>query len=135
ARLNNRAGDDAAQNVNFAIRGSVLRLFLQSRGVPFQSAESAPAAAVTADLADLVSRSVVQILCHGSTPTPPTATAEPSPAPAYSPPPRAFKTVESYDVIGFDYGMLRDVGEYQCQAACSADRGCQALTYNKSART
>src|SRR5262245_46998717 len=101
ARLNHAAGDSAPQNVNFAVRGSVLRLFLQSRGVPFQSAESAPAAAATADLADLVSRSVVQILCHGSTPAPPAATAEPAPAPAYSPPPRQFKTVESYDVIGF----------------------------------
>jgi hypothetical protein len=83
ARLKATAGgDNAPQNVNFAVRGSVLRLFLQSRGIPFQAADSAPSATATADLADLVSPSVVQILCHGTPEPEPTANT----AAAASPP-------------------------------------------------
>jgi hypothetical protein len=135
ARLKPSDGHDTApQNVNFAVRASVLKLFLQSRGVPFQSVDGAPAAASTADLAEMVSRSVVQILCHGATETAPTARNEPTPSPQYAPTARPFKSIESYDVIGFDYGTLRDVSEMQCRTACNADQQCRAFTYNRSAR-
>jgi hypothetical protein len=53
------------QNVNFAIRASVLEVFLQARNLAHQTVENARAPLATPDLAEQVSRSVFQILCFG----------------------------------------------------------------------
>ncbi|WP_376703173.1 serine protease [Mesorhizobium sp. ISC25] len=56
------------QNVNFAVRASLLALFLQSRSVEFQAAEAIGPILSTADLADKIAPATAQILCHGSAP-------------------------------------------------------------------
>ncbi|PRD40869.1 hypothetical protein C5748_24650 [Phyllobacterium phragmitis] len=53
------------QNVNFAVKGSVLELFLQSRNISFEASETTGNLMSTADIADKVSPSVYQILCYG----------------------------------------------------------------------
>ncbi|WP_234838762.1 trypsin-like peptidase domain-containing protein [Sinorhizobium meliloti] len=55
-----------AQNVNFAIRASVAELFMQSQSLVDQTVDTTdnPSALSTADLADRVTPSVFQILCH-----------------------------------------------------------------------
>ncbi|WP_158282820.1 serine protease [Aminobacter sp. AP02] len=62
----NATGIDV-QNVNFAIRSNVIELFLQSRNIPFETADPVADAKPfsTADLSEKVSPSVVQVLCHG----------------------------------------------------------------------
>jgi hypothetical protein len=70
------------QNVNFAIRASVLEAFLQARGVAFQTVETAEAPLATPDLAELVSKSVFQILCYQARPAPPPAVSEAPQQPA-----------------------------------------------------
>lgn len=76
------------QNVNFAIRASVLELFLQARGVSFQTVETAESPLSTADLAERVSPSVFQILCYQqlSAPPPVVVYAPTSPSPALASP-------------------------------------------------
>ena len=56
------------QNVNFAARASVLEVFLQARDVTYQTVETAEAPLDTPDLADMVSKSVFQILCYAALP-------------------------------------------------------------------
>lgn len=90
----------------------------------------------TADLSETVVPSVVQLLCHGkqaeTDPGPAETTTAPVPKPYTSK--RGFETADNMDVVGFDYATLRNVSMGQCQAACEADRSCQALTYNKRQR-
>lgn len=57
-----RATDILPQNVNFAVRSHVAELFLQSRGIPYVTADPAPPRN-TADLSEQVAQAVVQILC------------------------------------------------------------------------
>lgn len=127
------------QNVNFAIRSSVVELFLQSRGIPYQTAASIGPTISTADLADKVTPAVVQVLCHGSS-KPQEAPHPSETAPASGGPStrstieRVFQSINNYDVIGFDYRSVKNVSEYQCRAACDGDRYCKATTYNKKAR-
>ncbi|WP_442579128.1 S1C family serine protease [Mesorhizobium sp. ASY16-5R] len=70
-------GSPAPQNVNFAIRSSVLELFLQSRGIAFETVDVVGQPLATADLADKVAPAVVQVLCYGAPTMPPTAAAMP----------------------------------------------------------
>ncbi|MER8724359.1 serine protease [Mesorhizobium sp. M1027] len=58
----------APQNVNFAVRASLLALFLQSRSVEFQADDAVGPILSTADLADKIAPATAQILCHGSAP-------------------------------------------------------------------
>ncbi|WP_442579127.1 trypsin-like peptidase domain-containing protein [Mesorhizobium sp. ASY16-5R] len=138
AVLKSSATGDASvtpQNVNFAIRASVVELFLQSRSIPFQTAETAGAPLATADLADKVSPSVVQLLCYGAKLEPTVAAAPPEPStPAAIVPFRPFRHFDNQDVIGFDYATLRRVSRDECVAACRDDMRCQAVTYHKAAR-
>lgn len=69
ATLSKKTADEigiTAQNVNFAIRASVAELFLQSQSLKseaaYPSTDTRPLS--TADLADLVTPSVFQILCY-----------------------------------------------------------------------
>lgn len=120
------------QNVNFAVRSSVLELFLQSRSIQYPTAEVAGPAIDTADLVDKISSSVVQILCYGASAQPP----EPSPNPIpeqQNTAARVFQHYENQDVIGFDYRSLTGVTQAQCVAACESDLTCKAVTYNKPA--
>lgn len=130
-----------AQNVNFAVRGSVLETFLQSRGVAYVAGEAAAPPLATADLADKVAPGVVQVFCHGAAPTvamvPPAPERPPAPQPAPSQsvslPDRNFRALDRHDAIGFDYQTLKNVSQYECQAACEGDTLCKATTYNKAA--
>ncbi|WP_147377724.1 trypsin-like peptidase domain-containing protein [Mesorhizobium waimense] len=138
AVLNDRATgtDNVPQNVNFAVRGSAVRSFLQSRGVAFDAVDAIGPHLETADLAEKVAPAVVLVLCHSResaavTDAAPT-TSSPAPEPYVAS--RPFRSVDDYDVIGFDYATLRNVSEAQCHAACNADRSCLASTYNKPAR-
>ena len=53
------------QNVNFAIRTSILGSFLETRGIDYEEVVAGDAFPSTADLAESVERAVVQVLCHG----------------------------------------------------------------------
>jgi hypothetical protein len=73
------------QNVNFAVRASVLEMFLQARGVEYQVVEQAGAPLPTADLAEKVAPSVLQILClQGNEARVANAAPDPSPIPSPS---------------------------------------------------
>lgn len=89
ARLNDgfaiKAIGSIPQNVNFAIKSSVLELFLQSRNIGFTKEDSASASPLSsADLAEKVSKSVFQIMCY-SNEAPKIAETTPAPAPAETP--------------------------------------------------
>lgn len=62
------------QNVNFAVRSNVLELFLQSRGVEYETLAEPQDALSTADLADAVAPAVVQVLCFSGSLKAPVAT-------------------------------------------------------------
>lgn len=70
ATLSKKLADEigiTAQNVNFAIRGSVADLFMQTQSMASQSGDKSGDQPVlsTADLADKVTPSVMQVLCYG----------------------------------------------------------------------
>jgi len=123
------------QNVNFALRGSVIEAFLQSRGIEYKVAAETSESLTTADLAEKVAPSVVQLLCFGSPPLPvaPAQSVERN-SPVAVEPYRPFSHFDNQDVIGFDYGTLRGVSPDQCLAACKDDARCRAVTYNKKAQ-
>lgn len=124
------------QNVNFAIRSSLLELFLQSRTVSFLKSEGSGIALGSADLAEKVAPSVVQLLCYPKNAgTQQTATVSAAPDRSIDIKPfRPFRQLENKDVIGFDYGTLNDVSSQQCLEACRGDARCVAATYNRAAR-
>ena len=77
------------QNVNFALRASVLEAFLQARGVAYHTVDTTEAPLATPELAELVFKSVFQILCYQARPAPPPAVSEaPQPPAAPQPQPR-----------------------------------------------
>jgi S1-C subfamily serine protease len=121
------------QNVNFAIRSSILELFLESRSIPFQRAEENSQALGTADLAEKVAPSVVQILCYSQKADQVQPAAAAVPKSIQLEPFRPFRQFNDKDVIGFDYGTLKNVSSQQCLNACRRDTRCVAATYNQSA--
>lgn len=122
-------GDFIAQNVNFALRSSVLENFLQENGLTYQSVRSQGTTLGTADLADLVSPAVIHIQCFGQQ-----QQAAPDPLPTPRVANRKFRTVKGHDAIGFDYKTLRSISLDQCQKICVEDKSCNAATYNKKER-
>ncbi|EKF42632.1 hypothetical protein NA8A_08194 [Nitratireductor indicus C115] len=131
------------QNVNFALRGSVLGLFLEARNIAYESADGSELELSTADLAERVSPSTFKILCYGEPSQNPKVSEQPQ-APADAPvslpqpepysPKRAFVDKAGYDVIGFDYATLKSVSFSQCRSACIEDPACKAVTYNRAVR-
>nr|WP_232365631.1 trypsin-like peptidase domain-containing protein [Ciceribacter naphthalenivorans] len=126
-----------AQNVNFAIRGSVADLFMQSQNLASQSGDRQDGQSTlsTADLADKVTPSVHQVLCYGK----PEVEASPQGRETVTSLPRSsVSTVlldaRGYDAIGFDYATLKDVTFQGCRAACESDGQCKAVTYNAKHR-
>jgi serine protease Do len=124
------------QNVNFAIRTSILGSFLETRGIDYEEVVAGDAFPSTADLAESVERAVVQVLCHGGGAPASTSQKPPAPAavPSVSPPQAGLVELSGYDSIGFDYASQRNVSYAQCRQACERDRRCQAITYNRPAR-
>lgn len=129
----------APQNVNFAVRSNVVELFLQSRNILYDIADTShdDEPLSTADLSDKMAPAVVQILCYGApatvveTETPNKSTVPGSmPRPAF----RSFSPADSYDVMGFDYATLKNVSQAECERACQDDLSCKATTYNRKAR-
>lgn len=122
------------QNVNFAVRSNIVEIFLQSRNVAFQRAAEDTPIMSTADLSEKTAPAVVQILCHGGqieASKPEAVVAVDKPAPKIAP---AFRSLDNYDVVGFDYATLPNVSRLACQEACEADVACRATTYNKKER-
>lgn len=120
------------QNVNFAIRATVVEQFLQSNSIGYSRAVSGVKLPSIADVAARLEPSVVQVLCYGrpetdtaKKTTPPQTEREKSTA--------SMQLIDAvgYDAIGFDYVLHRGVSYSACKDACNADRQCQALTYNK----
>ncbi|WP_292651465.1 serine protease [Mesorhizobium sp.] len=125
ATLKPEAGGGALpQNVNFALRATLLQTFLESRGIKFEYAPEDAAELHTADLADKVQPAVVQLFCYGTNPEPAqteVAAATRVPAPDPYRPMRPFSILDNHDVVGFDYATLRNVSQQQCQQACNED--------------
>ncbi len=131
------------QNVNFAIRSSVLELFLQARNIAYQVADGSDVDLSTADLAEKVSPATVKILCYGAAKmddivsqerSEPADTQVSRPEPEPYIPKRVFVDRAGYDAIGFDYATLKSVSLSQCRSACINDRLCTAVTYNRAVR-
>ncbi|THK36638.1 trypsin-like serine protease [Ensifer sp. MPMI2T] len=140
ATFSKQAADEigiTAQNVNFAIRASVGDLFMQSQGIQNLSGDKVAGQSElsTADLAEKITPSVVQVLCYGASPQ---QTAVQSQETAASLPRIAATEplidASGYDAIGFDYATLKNVGYRDCRAACETDRQCKAVTYNAKHR-
>ncbi len=126
-----------AQNINFAIRASVAELFMQSQSLTGGSGERAPDAQpmLTADLSEKITPSVFQVLCYGKLEVQVSAKVES--APASLPTPHVsteLVTARGYDAIGFDYRMLKDISYNECNATCTDDEQCRAITYNTKHR-
>lgn len=87
------------QNVNFAIRSSVLELFLQSREIAYSRAETLGAVMSTPDLADKVAPAVLMVFCHGGT----KGTGSPEAVPVSTPPQAAtpqlvFSALDNHEI-------------------------------------
>lgn len=75
------------QNVNFALKSTVLELFLQSRNIQYGKADPDSAGPLSsADLAEKVSKSVFQILCYSDKSAVASAEKEPPATSNYAPP-------------------------------------------------
>jgi len=138
ATLKTEAGGGVLpQNVNFALRATLLQTFLESRGIEFDFAPAGASEMQTADLAEKLQPAVIQLLCYGSAPEPvstDTAAITSVPAPEPYRPTRPFSSLDNHDVVGFDYATLQNVSQAQCTQACSDDAQCNAVTYNKKER-
>ena len=137
ARLKAGASGEATaapQNVNFAIKASVLELFLQSRGVAFLKADTPENTLTTADLAERIAPSVVQLLCYTAEKSVEVPPVESETRPVALEPFKPLRQLDNRDVIGFDYATLKDVSAEQCLDACKQDSRCLAATYNKPAK-
>ncbi|PDT46658.1 serine protease [Sinorhizobium fredii] len=140
ATFSKKAADEigiTAQNINFAIRGSVAELFMQAQGIASQSGDKAAdqSALSTADLADKIAPSVHQVLCYGKPevqrPSQTEETTTSLPKPSITP---RLLDANGYDAIGFDYFTLKDVTYADCRGACEQDGRCKAITYNAKHR-
>lgn len=137
ARLKPGAPGDALaqpQNVNFAIKSSVLEIFLQSRGIAFSTEGIVEHTLSTADLAEKIAPSVVQLLCYAAENSEPAARVQSETKPVALEPFKPLRQLDNRDVIGFDYATLKEVSGQQCLDACKNDNRCVAATYNKPAR-
>lgn len=125
------------QNVNFAIKTSLLELFLQSHAILLRHRGEEVDKMETEDLAQKVTPAVVQILCFGK---PEQVAQTVKISPTNEPKPKSFVSSNQFieelgsDVLGFDYATVKDVSNKQCLSACEADRACVAVTYNKEVR-
>jgi serine protease Do len=125
------------QNVNFAIRASVAELFLQAQGISIRSNDPPPelVAPSTADLAEMIARSVVQVRCLG---TPDDEVGDMGrgrrAVDSSVRGDRSFLETRGHDVLGPDYLRVRDVSYAGCKAACVSDPACMGMTYNSRYR-
>lgn len=120
--------DITAQNVNFAIRSSVVEAFLQSQGINYQQldrqTEAAPLS--TADLAEKVSPSVFPVACYGQAAeevnvATPEANTNLTPIQIFKP---TLIDANGYDAVGYDYQAIKNVTYYSCKSACANDGQC-----------
>ncbi|MCO5083272.1 MAG: trypsin-like peptidase domain-containing protein [Rhizobiaceae bacterium] len=130
------SGDSSVppQNVNFAIKASVLEIFLQSRGIAFLKADTLENTLTTADLAERIAPSVVQLLCYAAEKSATAPPVQSETRPVALEPFKPLRQLDNRDVIGFDYATLKDVSGQQCLDACKKDSRCLAATYNKPAK-
>ena len=126
--------DITAQNVNFAIRSSVVEAFLQSQGINYQQLDRSTEATTlsTADLAEKVSPSVFPVACYGQ-PAEEVKIATPEANTNVTPiqiPRPTLIDANGYDAVGYDYQAIKNVTYYSCKSACANDGQCLAFTYN-----
>ncbi|MCZ7450961.1 trypsin-like peptidase domain-containing protein [Agrobacterium rhizogenes] len=117
ATLSKKTADEigiTAQNVNFAIRASVAELFMQSQSLVNQTADATESggALSTADLADRVTPSVVQILCHSKAgvrvaTVPDSPPVQPRPSAASLPADSAARDAPSLEIPLAESGFVR----------------------------
>lgn len=118
-----------AQNVNFALKTTAAIAFLHANGIAFELAPTQEDARALPDVVEVAAAATVMILCIGeSAPagrtTPDTGVAQPS----------GFLLEPGFDVLGFDYRMIRDASQQQCESECARDSRCQAFTFNQRHR-
>lgn len=135
ATLKPEAGAGALpQNVNFALRSSLVETFLESRGIEFNQADAQAASLDTADMVDAVKSAVFSVTCYGSTSGENAQSAASQSNVPERPKARTFSVLDGYDVVGFDYATLKGVSRRECERACNDDLKCEATTYNKKER-
>ena len=117
----NRLG---AQNVNFAIAGSVARDFLRRRAVAHRASTTlATAAEELPDVIERAAAATVHVKCFGATrPSPPGTAAQGT---------SGLVIATGRDVIGYDYQFLRNTSLSDCRRSCEIDRRCRAFTFNR----
>ncbi|GAB4356962.1 MAG: hypothetical protein Kow0026_17000 [Oricola sp.] len=126
--------DFNVQNVNFSIRIDAVRRFLTDQGIAFNTSGKDAPELSTADIAEKLEPSTVQVLCYGegqSSGSSPNAANGSLPSPGSA---TGFagemRDAFGYDAIGFDYTTVRNVSYDQCKQACVSQSACHAITYN-----
>lgn len=132
ATLAKKVSDDLGfntQNVNFALKASEVVKFLTSNNVLHKIDNNPGILLSTADVAEMVARSTIQIICYGRL----NESARNTPTNPSNPEVRRSSLViaNGYDAIGFDYSFLQNMSYVACKAACAQDGRCLALTFNK----
>ncbi|RCW81960.1 S1C family serine protease [Phyllobacterium bourgognense] len=97
-----------AQNVNFAIRASVLEVFLQARGISYQNVETALPGLPTSDLAEKISPSVKQVFCFKAKTEVPPAASAPGQSMAVAPSTASMETRVRNFVISYHEALSGD---------------------------
>lgn len=115
----NRSG---AQNVNFAISGSIAQEFLNRRAIAHQRAQAVGTPAPLPDVIESAAAATVFVTCHR-------AGGSPAPAPT-SQTADGFVMASGRDMIGHDFRFLRNTSLPGCRSACERDRRCRAFTFN-----
>lgn len=122
------------QNVNFSIRIDAVQDFLTDEGIAFDTTDEGSAELSTAEIADKLQPSTVQVLCYGGddTESPPAAARQTDERPdALTTMTGVMRDAFGYDALGFDIGTVKNVTYDQCKRECALDNSCQAITYNQ----
>jgi hypothetical protein len=115
------------QNVNFALRAALATAFLSAHRVPFEERAGAAAEHALPDVVEAAAQATVRVMCIGGGGAP--RARQPHDAPVARAGP--FRREPGYDVVGFDYNVLRDATVAGCERACEVDGRCRAYTFNR----
>jgi hypothetical protein len=122
------------QNVNFSIRIDAVQDFLTDEGIAFEMTDEDGPELSTAEIAEALQPSTVQVLCYGTSDaeSPPAATRQVEERPSATlGRTGAMRDAFGYDAIGFDLATVKNVSYDQCKRECASDKSCQAITYNQ----
>jgi len=120
---------DIPQNVNFAIKTEVVRTFLDSKGIAYQTARSEGQLS-PADVGEMARPLTVQIECEQRTDADQSRPMTTLPPPDKAP--RQFTMYSAVDFEGADIlPWLMNSTLEACKVACGANTACQAFTFNE----